>query len=104
MEHIVQFAIGVDDEHIQKIMEETAAQQILDDIKEFSHGKTYYGNSLNSEPVNLREIFAEKISEYVKEHADEVIELAVKEVAKNMMKTKKVKEALNEFAEDIANG
>lgn len=104
MEHIVQFAIGVDDERIQKIMEESAAQQVLNDIKEFSHGKSYYGNSLNSEPVKLREIFAEKISEYVKEHADEVLELAIKEVAKNMTHTKKVKETLNKIAEEISNG
>ena len=104
MEHIVQFAIGVDDERIQKIMEESAAQQILDDIKEFSHGKTYYGDSLNSTSVKLKEIFAEKISEYVKEHADEIVQLAVKEVAKNMMKTKKVKETLDKIAEGIVNG
>lgn len=39
MEHIVQFAINVDDERIKAICEESAAKQIIDDIKEFSHGK-----------------------------------------------------------------
>ena len=96
MEHIVQFAVGIDDDRIQKLMEEAAAKQIIDEIKEFSHGKTYYGNNLNNEPKNLREIFKEEIAQYVKEHADEIISMVVTELSKNMMKTKKVKEAIEE--------
>lgn len=95
MEHIVQFAVGVDDARIQQIMEESAVKQIMNDIKEFSHGKQYYGG-LNEEPKNLKEIFNERIAEYVKEHADEIMPLVVAEVSKNMMKTKKIKEAIEE--------
>ena len=96
-EHIVQFAVGIDDEHIQKIMEESAAKQIMDDIKEFSHGKQYYSNRLNDEPKNLQEIFQEEIAKYVKEHVDEIMDKVIVEVSKNMMKTKKVKEAIEEI-------
>jgi len=99
MEHIVQFAVGIDDDRIQKLMEEAAAKQIIDDIKEASHGKSYYGNTLNDEPKNLREIFKEEIAQYVKDHADEVISMVVAEVSKNMMKTKKVKEAIERITE-----
>ena len=95
MEHIVQFAVGIDDKRIQDIMEQTAAKQIIDDIKEFSHGKQYYGDRLNDEPLRLKEIFREEIEKYIKEHADEIVKLAVAEVARNMMKTKKVKEAID---------
>lgn len=99
MEHIVQFAVSVDDKRIQQIMEESASKQVMDDIKEFSHGKQYYGNKLNDEPKNLKEIFQEEIAKYIKEHADEVVAEAIREVSKNMMKTKKVKEAIDEVTQ-----
>lgn len=95
MEHIIQFAVSIDDNRIQKIMEESAAKQIADDIKAASHGVKYYSNDLNKEPENLKKLFKESIDEYVKENADKIIELAVAEVAKNMMKTKKVKEVID---------
>ena len=76
-------------------MEESAVKQIMGDIKDFSHGLNYYGK-VNDKPQQLKEIFQEEIAKYVKEHADEVIAEAIKEVAKNMMKTKKVKESLAE--------
>ncbi len=94
MEHIVQFAVGIDDAKIQQIMEERAAKQIMEEIKEASHGIERYTGKIKSEPENLKALFQEEIANYVSEHADLVIDLAVKEVAKNMMKTKKVKEAL----------
>ena len=104
MEHIVQFAIGVDDERIQKIMEESAAQQVMEEIQKFTNGTDYSGKPRRADAENLEPIFKEEISKCVKEHADEIIELVVKEVAKNMMHTKKVKETLNKIAEDIVNG
>lgn len=100
MEHIVQFAVGIDDNRIQQIMEESAAKQVMDDIKEFSHGKSYYGNKINDEPRNLEKIFYEEISNYVKEHADEIIPLIVEQVSKNMMKTKKIKEVIDNATEE----
>ena len=96
MEHIVQFAVGIDDKHIQEIMEQSAAKQIMDDIKMLSHGRKYYsGSEINDDPKNLEEMFKDEIAKYVKEHADEVIAEVIREVSKNMMKTKKVKDALD---------
>ncbi len=34
MEHIVQFAIGIDDNAIRKVVESTAEKQIIDDIRQ----------------------------------------------------------------------
>ena len=101
MEHIVQFAVGVDDERIQKIMEQSAAKQIADDIKAASHGVKYYGD-LNKEPENLKKLFKESIDEYVKENADKIIEIVVPELVKSMMKTKKVKEAIEGAVNEVA--
>ena len=94
MEHIVQFAVGIDDARIQQLMEESAAKQIAEDIKEASHGLERYSGKIKAEPENLRALFQEEIANYVRDNADLIIDLAVKEVVKNMMKTKKVKEAL----------
>lgn len=99
MEHIVQFAISVDDEAIKKICEESAAKQIKDDILDFSHGQDRWNNKRNPSPVHLTEMFENEIKEYINEHGDAIISLAVAEVAKNMMKTKQVKEALGNLTE-----
>lgn len=101
MEHIVQFAVSVDDDRIRQICEESAAKQIAEDIKLASHGRGYYFGSINDSPENLKELFKESIDEYVKEHADEIIQGAIQEVSKNMMKTKKVKEAVEKLVEEV---
>lgn len=100
MEHIVQFAVGLDDKTIQEICEKKAAEQIMQDIKEFSHGKQSYTNKLNERPEKLREIFVEEIKNYIKENADSIVKECIIEISKNMMKTKVVKEALNNITED----
>lgn len=100
-EHIVQFAIGIDDDAIKKICEESAAKQIIEDIKTFSHGKTYYGNKLNDEPKNLKEIFVEEIRNYIHEHADEVLQMAVQEVVKGITRSKKFREAVDTVIDEV---
>lgn len=98
MEHIVQFAINVDDDRIKQICEESAAKQIAEEIELASHGK-YYGR-VNDNPENLKMLFKDSIDEYVKARADEIIQGAIQEVVKNMMKTKKVKEAVEKLIEE----
>lgn len=96
MEHIVQFAVNIDDNNIRKIMEESAAKQIAEEIKNAAHGHMY-GSRLYDEPENVKKYFKEEVANYVKEHADVIIEKVVTEVARNMMKTKKFKEATEEL-------
>ncbi len=94
MEHIVQFAINVDDERIKAICEESAAKQIIDDIKEFSHGRGW-NNEFSKEPKQLQAMFTEAIDKFIKDNAEVIIDKAVAEVSKNMMKSKKVQTALD---------
>ena len=98
MEHIVQFAVSIDDKRIEEICEETAAKQVIDDIKAFSHGTDFAGR-INSGPVVLGAMFTSAIKEFVNEHADEIIDMAVAEVSKNFMRTKKAKEASSKLKE-----
>lgn len=94
MEHIVQFAINVDDERIKAICEESAAKQVIADIKEFSHGKSW-SNELNREPKQLQDMFTEAIDKFIKDNAEVIIDKAVAEVSKNMMRTKKIQTAID---------
>lgn len=96
MEHIVQFAINVDDERIKAICEESAAKQVMDAITEFSHGRSRsWGNELNKEPKQLQAMFTEAIDKFIKDNAEVIIDKAVAEVSKNMMRSKKVQTALD---------
>lgn len=97
MEHILQFAVSVDDDAIRRICEEKAAEQVIKDVMEFSHESSYRQGRYSE---NLKLMFAEAIDEYIKEHADEIIKEAVQEVAKNMMKSKRVREALSSVIEE----
>ena len=99
MEHIVQFAVSIDDKRIEEICEESAAKQVIDDIKAFSHG-TDYGGRINRDPEMLEAMFTTAIKEFVNEHADEIIDMAVAEVSKNFMRTKKAKEASKQLEKE----
>lgn len=100
MEHIIQIAVGVDDERITKICEEAAAKQIIEDIKLAAHGKSYYGK-INDTPENLEELFKEEIKKCVDENKDKIIPLAVAEVTKGILKTKALKEAVGDLVDEI---
>ena len=105
MEHIVQFAVGIDDDRIRQICEESAAKQIIDDVKVFSHGKeSAWSNKLNENPSKLKDLFVEEIDKFIKEHSDEILQSAVQEVVKNFARTKKFKDAIGTAIEEINNG
>lgn len=103
MEHIVQISVNVDDNRIIQICEEAAAKQIIEDVKEYAHGRTYYSKALNEKPENLKPLFVEEIRKVVDENKDEIIKLAVKELAYNMARTKAVKEAVGDMLNEVSN-
>ena len=96
MEHIVQFAIGIDDETIQKRIENNAYNDILEnliaDIKK-DLPKTYGG-------VNWRRLVDDAIEEFIQENKDEIIETAAKELCESFRRTKAFKERMKESMED----
>lgn len=100
MEHVIQIAVGVDDERIAKICEEAAAKQVIEDIRMAAHGKKYYGG-INDEPENLKELFKEEIEKCVEENKDKIIQLAVAEVSRGILRTKALKEAVGDLVDEI---
>jgi hypothetical protein len=98
MEHIVQFGISIDDDTISKRIQENAEkiiiQKIEQDVKKNIFSTDYRGNSiaLNYTAENI-------FKAWLDSHADEIIQIASKALADRMVKTKAVKEAINNVLE-----
>lgn len=99
MEHIVQFAVNIDDEQIKKTVERNVVTQIAAEIrkdcmKELT-GKidpsTYQYSQRNKEIVDRN----------IKEFLDNNKEMAVNQLAERLSRTKAAKEALNKTIESI---
>jgi hypothetical protein len=99
MEHIVQFAIGIDDEAITKRIQENAekiiTQKIQQDVERCSFETDYYGNATNRLKYAAETMF----KDWLESHKDEIINRAVEVLVSNMMKTKAVKTAINNVLE-----
>ena len=102
MEHIVQFAIGIDDEAIRNRINQSAEKQITESIKNdveetiFNHGWRSGEIDKNSPKEWVKDL----VKDVIEANKDQIIEAAVVELAKNMAKTKAVKEAIAKVVED----
>ena len=93
MEHIVQFAIGIDDEAIRKRIEQTAEKQIIDSIKEDISDRIFRETTWAKDSV-LQNWVKEIVVEAVLEHKDDIIKSAAMELCEYMKRTKAVREAV----------
>lgn len=101
MEHIVQFAIGIDDEVIKKNIakhaEKTITERLLNDIEEIvfdtdSWTGTVYKNCASS--------FTERrFDKFLEDNRDGILEIAGKYLADKLVRTKRGKEILENIAE-----
>lgn len=96
MEHIVQFAIGIDDEAIKKRIAESAEKQIVASIKEdvenIIFNYEYYSGKINKN--NPKSWVEDLVKEVIEANKDQIIKGATEELARNMVKTKLVREAI----------
>ena len=99
MEHIVQFAVSIDDKRIQEITEESAAKQVAEEIKIASHGMDW-NNRVKDKPEKLRELFQEEVEKIVKENYDKIIDGAIEKAVSRIMLSKKVRESINNALEE----
>ena len=99
MEHIVQFAIGIDDEAIRKRIEQTAEMQIVDSIKEDISDHIFRETTWAKDSV-LQNWVKDIVIEAVLEHKDDIIKAAAMELCEYMKRTKAVREAVAGAVED----
>ena len=98
MEHIVQFAISMDDANITKLVEENASKVIIGNIQTevekilFDH--QYYARTPSERNrEGVIEWTKRRVEEFLEENRDAIITEASKYLADKMSRTKAVKEA-----------
>ena len=99
MEHIVQFAICIDDEAIRNRIEQTAEKQIIDSIREDISDRIFRETTWAKNSV-LQNWVKDIVVEAVLEHKDDIIKSAAMELCEYMKRTKAVREAVAGAVED----
>ena len=100
MEHIVQFAIDIDDDAIKKRVVEAAYNDICKELlteakKELRLDSRYYTKATWTEIVN------EALHNYFDEHKDLIIELAATKLATSYRNSKAFKETMAQKMEEL---
>lgn len=102
MEHIVQFAIGLDDnairERIEKRAEEHILKELTQDTKAVIYKRNAYSTGFSNEPTIF---FNDKLDAFFKENEDKIIKMAAERLADRLSRTKKAKEIKENERSDI---
>ena len=95
MEHIVQFAVGIDDAAIKRHVEERAAKQIIGEIKQAIANKLfesrYYATKANPEKDPLSDFSEGVILDFLEDKKDAIIQKAGELLADRLLRTKAAK-------------
>lgn len=99
MEHIIQVAIGVDDERIVKEVERTAENQIIqsltEKVEDVIFGKRGWYGSKGRDYTPLKNMVSEQITKILEENKDFILSEASKILADKLARSKVGKEILN---------
>lgn len=99
MEHIVQFAISIDDDKIKRNIENNVEKQVVNKIKgdcmKALVGKKSITNCDYTQ--KLKEMVDDNIQNFLAENKDEIIKIA----ADKLSRTKAVREAVNKSIEEF---
>lgn len=97
MEHIVQFAISVDDNAIKQRIENNVEREVIKnitrDIKDAISNGYYYRN----EKEALRNMVAERIDVFITNEKETILKMASEILADRLFRSKKGKELLAQF-------
>lgn len=101
MEHIVQFAIGIDDEAIKKNIsehaEKTITEQLLNDVERIVFDTDSWGRTVNKGRASS---FTERqFEKFFEDNREDILEIAGKYLADKLVRTKRGKEILENVAD-----
>lgn len=103
MEHILQFAVSIDDASIEKLVIESATKQlaneIIDKAKKSLGLIDRYGRSIFDEDGDGYSIAKEAIEKAVKEREDEIIDRAIDRIVEKTYRGKKYQKMLDNFVD-----
>lgn len=95
MEHIVQFAIGIDDKAIQNRIEEYAYKDVLDKLAKNAVDSVFAHTSAYSRESMWNSLMGEALQSFLEERKDEIIDKAATMLADRFQRTKKYREAMD---------
>ena len=98
MEHIIQFAVGIDDNAIKNRVEAVAEKQIIEHIEQQVRDKMFSSRGYGShadENSPLSGFSEQLINKFLEKHKDEIIDKTALYLADKLLRTKKAKALLN---------
>lgn len=104
MEHILQFAIGIDEDQIREEIKRSAVNKVskeLSDVVRKELGQDYYGGF--SDECELYKMAEAAIKNVVKEHENHIVESIAKNVAEGLVRSPKFREKVLNKLEDKNN-
>lgn len=94
MEHIVQFAIGIDDKTIQNRIEEHAYADVLDKLTKNAVDSVFAHTNAYSRENMWDRLLRAALQSFLEERKDEIIDKAANMLADRFQRTKKYREAM----------
>ena len=95
MEHIVQFAIGIDDKAIQNRIEEYAYRDVIDKLAKNAVDSVFAHTSAYSRDTMWKNLMEDALQRFLEERKDEIIDEAANRLADRFQRTKKYREAMD---------
>lgn len=99
MEHILQIAIGVDDEAIRKRVQESGYNDIIKNLSAELKADLPK-KSMYSQDIDWSRVIYKYLEEFCGEHKDEIIEAAAEKVAESIRRSKAMKDKVKEIMAD----
>lgn len=94
MEHIVQFAINIDDKTIQNRIEEHAYSDVLNKLIKNAVDSVFSHSSAYSRDIMWESLMGEALQSFLEERKNEIIDKAANMLADRFQRTKKYREAM----------
>lgn len=99
MEHIVQFAINIDDKTIQNRIEEHAYRDVLDKLAKEATDTVFAHTNAYSREIMWKTLMEDALQSFLEERKDEIIDKAANMLADRFQRTKKYREAMGDAIE-----
>ena len=100
MEHVIQFAVEIDDDKIVNLVEENASKQIIGDLKQQVANRIFssYYCWQNADPSRdkLSDLSVQLVSDFLKDNKDTIVERASEVLADRMFKSKTIREKIKD--------
>lgn len=100
MEHVIQFAVGIDDDRIVNLVEANASKQIIGDLKQQVANRifsaNYYDKNADPSRDQLSEASVKIVSDFLKDNKDNIVERASEILADKMFKSKTIREKIKD--------